>query len=69
MKQRPVALFCLTILIAAGLKYVPSYLIEQQRLDLQERALDLKEEAFLRQRAAPTVMLPAPSQPRDSQLL
>ncbi len=59
--------FCL--LIAAGIKYVPTYLVEQRRLDIEDRALDLREEAFLRQQVAPTVSVPAPMQARNGQLL
>ncbi|HEX4084845.1 MAG TPA: hypothetical protein VHY22_08040 [Chthoniobacteraceae bacterium] len=70
-KSKAVKWLCLTILAAAGLKYVPPYLLEQRRMDMQERVLDLREEAFLRQRIAPTVSVPVPSgvQANSSQLL
>lgn len=49
---------CLTVIVAAGLKYVPPYLVQQRQLDLQERALDAREAAFLHQQVAPTVSVP-----------
>ena len=42
---------------------------EQRRLDMQERALDLREEAFLHQHVAPTVSVPAGVHANTSQLL
>lgn len=58
-KSKAVLWVCFTLLIASGLKYVPIYLLQQRQLDLQERTLDLKEEAFLHQKVAPTVSVPA----------
>jgi len=71
MKDKSKALMwlCFTLLVATGMKYVPPYLLEQRRLDMQERALDIREEAFLHQRVAPTVSVPAPVQTRHSVLL
>ena len=73
MKDKSKALkwLCFTILVASGMKYVPTYLLEQQRLDLQDRALDLREEAFLRQKVAPQVSVPVPTgvHSNSSQLL
>ena len=60
---------CLTVLVAAGIKYVPPYLVEERRLDLQERILDLREEAFLRQQIKPTVSDPSVTHVRPSQVL
>jgi hypothetical protein len=54
-KSRAVLWMCFTVLIAAGMKYVPSYLVQERQLDIQERALDLREDAFLHQKVAPTV--------------
>ena len=68
-KSKVVMWLCLTVLVAAGMKYLPPYLLEQRRLDMQERALDLREEAFLHQRVAPTVSVPAPVHANRSQLL
>ena len=68
-KSKAVMWLCFTVLIGAGMKYVPPYLLEQRRLDLQEQALDLREEAFLRQRVAPTVSVPAPVETHRSVLL
>ena len=68
-KSKTALWICFTILIAAGIKYVPPYLLEQRRLDMQERALDLREEAFLHQRVAPTVSVPAPVESHRSVLL
>lgn len=60
-KSKAVMWLCVTLLIAAGIKYVPPYLIEQRKLDMEEHALDLREEAFLRQKVAPTVSVPVPT--------
>ena len=60
---------CFTMLAAAGMKYVPPYLLEQRRLDMQERSLDLREEAFLHERVAPRVSVPAPVRTQHSVLL
>ena len=60
---------CLTILIVAGLKYVPAYMAVQRQLDIEDRALDLKEDSFLHQRSAPTVSLPEHAEQRMGQLL
>jgi hypothetical protein len=70
-KSKAVLWLCFTMLIVAGMKYVPPYLIEQRTLDMQERALDMREEAFLHQRVAPTVSVPVPAgvHPNSSQLL
>jgi len=68
-KSKAVMWLCFTMLVAAGMKYVPPYLLEQRRLDMQERALDLREEAFLHQRVAPTVSVPAPVQSHRAVLL
>ena len=68
-KSKAVMWLCFTVLVATGMKYLPPYLVEQRRLDMQERALDLREEAFLRQRVAPTVSLPAPVHAYSCQLL
>lgn len=37
-----------SIIVVAGLKYVPAYLIEERKLDQQERLMDLKERLHLR---------------------
>jgi len=68
-KSKAVMWLCFTMLMAAGLKYLPTYLIEQRRLDLQQQALDLREEAFLHQRVAPTVSVPAPVHTHQTVLL
>jgi hypothetical protein len=70
-KSKVVIWLCFTALVAAGIKYMPAYLIEQRKLDIQERALDMREEAFLHQQVAPTVSVPVPAgvQSRSSQLL
>jgi hypothetical protein len=60
-KSKAVMWLCFTVLVAAGMKYVPPYLLEQRRLDMQERALDLREEAFLHEHVAPTVSMPVPT--------
>lgn len=58
-KYKAVTWLCLTVMVTAGLKYVPPYLLEQRRLDQQERVLDIKERVYLRQKELPTVSLPA----------
>ena len=68
-KSKAVAWLCLTALVAMGMKYVPPYLIEQRKLDIQERALDVREEAFLHQRITPTVSVPAAAHAETRQLL
>lgn len=50
---------CFTIIVAAGLKYIPIYLVEERKLDQQERVLDIKERAFLKNGNQPT-SAPAP---------
>lgn len=60
---------CFTVLAASGMRYVPPYLLEQRRLDMQERALDLREEAFLHQHVTPTVSVPGAVHANTSQLL
>ena len=60
-KSKLVMWLCFTAIMAAGIKYVPSYLVEQRRLDMQEHVLDLREEAFLHQRVTPTVSVPVPT--------
>ena len=57
-KSKVAMWMCFTVLVAAGMKYVPPYLLDQQRLDMQQRVLDLREEAFLHQKTAPTVSVP-----------
>lgn len=59
-KYRPLAWLCLTALVVAGLKYVPPYLLEQRRLDQQDRVLDLKERMYLKQNRVPAAD-PAPA--------
>jgi len=70
-KSKAVTWLCLTVLVAAGMKYIPPYLIEQRKLDMQDRMLDLREQAFLHQQVAPTVSVPVPSgvQATHAQLL
>jgi hypothetical protein len=68
-KSKVALWLCFTILVAAGMKYVPPYLLEQRRLDIQDRALDLREEAFLHQQVTPRVSLPAPIQESSGVLL
>jgi hypothetical protein len=68
-KTKVVMWLCFTVLVAAGMKYVPPYLLEERRLDMQERALDLREEAFLHQRVTPTVSVPSEVHANTSQLL
>ena len=36
------------------MKYLPSYLVEQRKLDMEDRVLDLREQAFLHRHVAPT---------------
>jgi hypothetical protein len=62
MTHRTICWLCLTILTAVGLKYVPGYLVEQRKLDMQDRVIDMRERAFLQTSAAPTVSVPAPVQ-------
>jgi hypothetical protein len=71
MKEMSKALkwLCLTILVAAGMKYVPAYLVQQRQMDVEDRVLDLREEAFLQQRVAPTVSTPEPIQANRQQML
>jgi hypothetical protein len=61
-KTRVIAWLCLTIMMTAGLKYVPPYLLEQRKLDQQDRVLDIKERVYLKQNGVPTVSLPATAQ-------
>jgi hypothetical protein len=68
-KTKAVMWLCFTVLIAAGMKYVPPYLIEERMLDMQDRVLDLREDAILHQRATPTVSVPEPAHARRAQLL
>jgi hypothetical protein len=68
-KSKVVMWLCFTILVATGMKYVPPYLLEQRKLDMQERALDMREEAFLHQQVAPTVSVPVAVHTHSSQLL
>ncbi len=71
-KSKAVLWVCFTILIASGTKYVPPYLLQQRQLDLQERMLDMKEDAFLHHKVPPTVSVPVPPEAvraNSSQLL
>jgi hypothetical protein len=68
-KSKAVLWICFTALAAAGIKYVPPYLLEQRRLDMQERLLDLREDAFLHQKVTPTVSDPEQVHPNRAQLL
>ena len=68
-KSKLVMWSCLTLLVATGIKFVPSYLLEQRKLDLEERVLDLREEAFLHQRVSPSVSVPGEVHRHHSQLL
>ncbi len=44
---------CFTVIIAAGLKYIPTYLVEERKLDQQERVLDIKERALMKNGSQP----------------
>lgn len=69
-KYPAVCWVCLTILMTAGLKYVPPYLLEQRKLDQLDRVLDLKEQAFLQPASPPRVSVPAAvNYPTRAQLL
>jgi len=68
-KSKVVLWLCFTVLAGAGMKYVPPYLLEQRKLDIQDRALDLQEEAFLHQQVAPRASVPAPIQDNRGVLL
>ncbi len=68
-KSKAVLWICFTVLVAAGIKYVPPYLIEQRKLDMQERMLDIREDAFLHQRPTPTVSDPGEVHANRAQLL
>lgn len=69
-KQRTICWLCLTVLTTAGLKYLPTYLVEQRKLDQQDRVLDLKERVYLKANGLPTVSVPVPVQTtRHPQLL
>jgi hypothetical protein len=69
-KSRAVLWICFTVLVAAGMKYVPAYLVQERQLDIQERTLDLKEDAFLHQKVAPTVSVsPQEVHAQSAQLL
>ena len=52
---------CFTLLVAAGLKYIPTYLVEERKLDQQERVLDIKERVFMKNGGVPA-SAPAPAQ-------
>jgi hypothetical protein len=71
MKDKSKALMwiCFTALVCSGVKYIPAYLVEEQRIDLQDRILDLKEDAFLHQQPTPTVSNPGAVYDHRSQLL
>lgn len=58
-KYKAITWLCLTVMVTAGLKYVPPYLLEQRKLDQQDRFLDMKERAYLQEKGLPTVSLPA----------
>jgi hypothetical protein len=68
-QSKAVMWVCFTVLVAAGMKYVPTYLVEQRRLDIQENLLDLKEDAFLHQKPVPTVSDPESVHANGAQLL
>jgi len=68
-KSKVVLWVCFTALVASGMKYVPPYLLEQRRLDMEERLLDIREDAFLHQKVAPTVSEPVAVHSSRSQLL
>jgi hypothetical protein len=55
---------CFTVIITVSLKYVPTYLVEERKLDQEERVLDIKERVFIKNGGVPTSM-PAPAQPRQ----
>ena len=59
-KSKILLWLCFTLVVLAGIKYLPAYMVEQRKLDMEERMLDMREEAFLRQRVAPTVSVPVP---------
>jgi hypothetical protein len=63
-KNRAIQWLCLALMTTAGLKYVPPYLLEQRKLDLQDRVLDLKEHILLQRQSTPTVSLPATAELR-----
>jgi hypothetical protein len=67
--SKAVLWICFTVLVAAGIKYVPPYLVDERRLDMQERLLDLREDAFLHQKPVPTVADPQAVHANRSQLL
>jgi hypothetical protein len=67
--SKAVLWICFTVLMAAGIKYVPPYLLEQRRLDMQERLLDLREDSFLHQKSVPQVSDPQEVHANRSQLL
>ena len=69
MKERIILWICLTLLVTAGLRYVPQYLVEQQKLDQADRILDFKERVYLHRAGAPTVSVPAAARPSGSTLL
>jgi hypothetical protein len=68
-KSKAVLWICFTALVASGLKYIPPYLLEQRRMDMQERLLDLREDSFLHQKPTPTVSVPEAVHANRSQLL
>jgi hypothetical protein len=68
-KNKAILWLCFTVLVATGMKYVPPYLLAERRLDMQERLLDLREDAFLHQKVAPTVSDPQQVHANTSQLL
>jgi len=68
-KSKAVLWICFTALVASGLKYIPPYLLEQRRMDMQEQMLDLREDAFLHQKPTPTVSVPEEVHANRSQLL
>jgi hypothetical protein len=68
-KSKAVMWVCFTVLVASGMRYIPPYLLEQRSLDMQERMLDLKEDAFLHQKVSPTVSVPEPVHAIRGQLL
>jgi len=68
-KSKAVLWICFTVLVASGMKYVPPYLLEQRRLDIQERLMDVREDTFLHQKPTPTVSDPGEVHANSSQLL